>query len=79
MTSADTIHSSQLFARLTARSPLRPKQIGKLLHELHNKCSFVGIKSVQRICDGRQLIVRPLRPSLQKLIYRTIQRITELL
>ncbi|ABN85136.1 hypothetical protein BURPS668_2143 [Burkholderia pseudomallei 668] len=56
-----------------------PKQIGKLLHELHNKCSFVGIESAQRIRDRRQLIVCPLRPTLQKLIYRTIQRIAELL
>lgn len=55
------------------------EHVGELLNEIHDEFPLVAIQSIERICDHRELVVRPFRSSLQQLIYRAFQRVAELL
>lgn len=64
---------------LPARGTLGAQQVGKLLHELHNKCPLAGVEAMQSPGDDRQLIIYALRSALQQLIDRAVQGIAKLL
>lgn len=66
------VFESSLFAPITLAALLRLEHFGELLNEIHDEQTLVAIQPLKRVRDRGDLIVRPLRSTLQQLIYRTV-------
>lgn len=54
-----------LSAPMTLGRMLRPEHVGELLNEIHNERSLILVQAAQGIRDASQLIIEPLRSTLQ--------------